>query len=72
VFSNVVGCGPANIDSQIATFAPAQLLQGLCKRREAILSFRIVRAQIHEHANAPRGLALLRTRCDRPCYRAAE
>jgi hypothetical protein len=72
VSSNVVGRSPASIDPQIAAFAPAQLLQGLCERRDAVLSFRIVRVHIHEHANAPHGLALLRARYGRPCYRAAE
>src|SRR5262249_10503085 len=47
-------------------------LQPLGERREAGASFRIVRAPIHEHADAPHPLALLRTRRDRPRRRAAE
>ena len=64
--TNVVGRGPAGVDPQVAAVAPAQLLQGLCERREAGLSFRIVRGQIHEHADAPHPLRLLRARRQRP------
>src|SRR5882757_9832354 len=63
---NVVARGPAGVDPQVAAVAPAQLLQGLCERREAGLSFRIVRGPIHEHADAPDAVALLRTRRERP------
>src|SRR5258705_13434058 len=70
---NVAGRGPAGVDPQVAAVAPAQLLQGLCERREAGLSFRIVRGPIHEHADAPDALALLRARRERPRRsRAAE
>jgi hypothetical protein len=57
VLTNVVGIGPAGVDPQVTAIAPAQLLEGLCERREAGLSFRIVRGQIHEHADAPHRLA---------------
>jgi hypothetical protein len=41
--------------------------------RNARLSFRIVRGKVHEHADAPHFLALLRARRERPrCSRAAE
>src|SRR5262249_23724268 len=66
------GIGPAGVDRQVAAVAPAQLLEGLHQRREAGLSFRIVRWQIHEHADAPHPLALLRARRERPRRRAAE
>src|SRR5262244_1954862 len=47
--ANSAACrGPAGVDPQVAAFAPAQLFQGLCERGEAGLSFRIVRAHIHE------------------------
>src|SRR2546427_9032475 len=55
------------VDPQVAAVAPAQLLQGVCERREAGLSFRVVRGQIHEHADAPPPLGLLRPRRERPC-----
>jgi hypothetical protein len=47
------GCGVvagrgASVDPQVAAVAPAQLLQGLCERREAGLSFRVVRGPIME------------------------
>src|SRR5262249_40110247 len=51
---------------QVAAVAPAQLLEGLHQRREAGLSFRIVRWQVHEHADAPHPLALLRPRREWP------
>jgi len=45
----------------------------LKKRGDAALALRIVRGQVHEHADAPHPLALLRMRRERPrCRRAAE
>src|SRR5262249_36065 len=41
----------AIVDPQIATFAPAQLLQGLLEDGDAGLTFRIVRGRVHQHAN---------------------
>jgi hypothetical protein len=38
----------------------------LLERRKSILPFWIVRSPVHEHADAPRALALLRARRDRP------
>src|SRR4029453_13876835 len=66
VSTNVVGRGPASVDLQVAAVAPAQLLQGLCERREAGLSFCIVRGHIHEHADTSHPLALLRARREWP------
>jgi len=39
--------------------------------REACLTFRIIGREIHEHADAPHPLALLRARRKRPRRRAA-
>jgi hypothetical protein len=39
--------------------------------REARLSFRIIGGEIHEHADAPHALALLRARRKRPRNRCA-
>src|SRR5262249_6404246 len=36
------------------------------------LTFRIIGGEIHEHADAPHPLALLRARRERPCGRAAD
>jgi hypothetical protein len=47
------------------------LLQLLPERRNARLSFRIVRGQIHQNADPPRPLALLRPRRERPRGRRA-
>jgi len=43
-----------------------------CNRRETRLSFRVVRGEIHEHADAAHTLALLRARRQRPRRRATE
>jgi hypothetical protein len=67
-----VGRGPANVDPDVATVGPTQLAQGLCERRDAGLCFRVIRGRGYEHADAPHALALLRTRRERPCRRAAE
>src|SRR4029450_1037189 len=66
--TNALGipCGPAVLDPQVATDSPAPFLQPLQKRANASLSFRIVRGQMHEHADAPHPLALLRSRRERP------
>jgi hypothetical protein len=44
----------------------------LVKRCEASQRFGIVRGEVHEHADTPYALALLRARRERPCSRAAE
>jgi hypothetical protein len=54
-----------------AAVGPAQLLQPLQERRDAGLSFRIVRGQVHKHADPTRPLALLRPRRERPRDRRA-
>jgi hypothetical protein len=48
------------------------LLQSLRKPRDAGLPFRIAHSQVHEHADAPHALRLLRARCERPGRRAAK
>jgi hypothetical protein len=53
----------------IATFAPAQLLQGLCEGCEPGLTFRIVRGPVHEDANPAHLLGLLRACRERPSNR---
>ena len=73
VFANVVGIarGPAGVDPHVAAVGPAQLLQPLQERRDAGLCFRIVRGRVHEHADAPHPLGLLRARGERPRGRRA-
>ena len=44
---------------------PAQLLEGLYERHVARLPFRIVRGQVHEHADATNPIGLLRARSNR-------
>ena len=48
IFANALGiaCAPADVDLHVAAVGPAQLLQPLQERREAGLSFRIVRGQL--------------------------
>jgi hypothetical protein len=75
VFSNVVSVarGPADVDPHVAADGPTVLLQPLQKRSDAVLAFRIVRGQRHQHADAPQAFALLRPHRKRPCdSRAAE
>jgi len=49
------------------------LLQALQKCGDAPLPFRIVRGQVHQHADAAHALALLRARREGPrCCRATE
>jgi hypothetical protein len=48
-----------------------QLPKPLLKRRDAVLCFRIVRGQRHEHADVPHSLGLLRVRRKRPNSRRA-
>ena len=62
--------GPAVVDPHVAAVGPAQLLQRLQERRDAGLAFRIVRGHVHEHADAPHALGLLRPRRERPRRRA--
>src|SRR5262249_32931919 len=50
---------------------PTKLLQPLRESGEPSLTFRIVRGEIHEHADAPDALALLRARRERPRGRRA-
>jgi hypothetical protein len=41
------------------------------ERCDAGLSFRIIRSRVHEHADAPHPLRLLRARRERPRHRRA-
>jgi len=44
----------------------------LNEREEAGLSFGVVGASVHEHADTPQTFSLLGARRNRPCRRAAE
>src|SRR5215472_8354719 len=61
----------ASVDADIAAFRPSTLFQPLPECREASLGFRIVLGERHEHTDAPRSLALLRARHQRPRHRRA-
>jgi hypothetical protein len=65
--------GPARVDPHVAAGDPAQFREALQESRQAGLSFRIVRSQIHEHADAAHAPALLRAprAATRPRRRAA-
>jgi hypothetical protein len=73
VLKNALGiaCGPTVVDPHVAADSPAPFLQPLQKHANAGLSFRIVRGQMHEHADAPHTLGLLRGRRKRPRRRRA-
>src|SRR5262249_50109695 len=72
-FANAIGIAraPAVIDLHIPADGPARLLQPLMESREACLTFRIIGGEIHQHADAPHPLRLLRARRERPCRRRA-
>src|SRR5215469_103503 len=57
----IVGA-PAVIDPHVAADGPSQFSQALCERRDAAGCFGIVRSQVHEHADSPHPLGLLRAR----------
>src|SRR5262249_11507092 len=62
-----------NIDTHVAPVAPAQFLQPLHESNEASLSVWIIRTRVHQHADAPHALGLLRQRPERPRrHRATE
>ena len=63
---------PTNVNLDIAVLHPASLAQYLSERRETFLPFRIVRGRVHQHANAPHPLGLLRSRKKRPRNRACK
>src|SRR6516162_10869523 len=56
---------PPDVDPQVAALAPAQLLQHLPESRDAGLLVLVLR-RVHQHADAPHPLALLRARRERP------
>ena len=60
------------LDARVAAVGPAELLQRLYERGVAGLAFRIVRGRVHEHADAPHPVGLLRATGERPCCSAAE
>src|SRR5215831_8864840 len=68
MFSNAVyiASPPADVDAHVAADGPARFLQTLQECREAGLSLRIFRGEIHQHPDAPHALALLRARRERP------
>src|SRR5262249_49934013 len=74
LFANALGIahGPAIFDARVAAVGPTKLLQALRESGEPGLTFRIVGGQIHEHADSPHALALLRARRERPRCGAAE
>jgi len=64
--------GPTNFDPNVTADRPPGLLQTLQECRETGLPFRVVRREVHDHADAPRAIRLLRARRERPRRRAAE
>jgi hypothetical protein len=72
VFASVdAGCGPADVNPDVATVGPAQRLQALRKHYDAGLRFRIVRGDCHEDADPTHPISLLRPRRERPRDRRA-
>jgi hypothetical protein len=67
-----VRAGPSKVDPHVASVGPAQARKRLRERRDASLRNGLDFVVIHEHADAPHALALLRARHERPRRRAAE
>jgi hypothetical protein len=63
---------PTVLDPQIAAYDPAQFLQPLGKRGNMDRCIRIVRRDVHEHADAPHPLRPLRLRRKGACDRAGK
>ena len=70
--ARTIPAAPACVDPHVAPYGPACLLQPLQERREAGLAFRLIGSRVHEHADVPHPLALLRARRERPGSRAAD
>ena len=66
-----IGGGPTDIEPHIAALNPTCRLQSLHECCDAGLPDRIV-GEVHQHANASHGFALLRARRERPRCRSAE
>src|SRR5262249_56603961 len=62
---------PSIVDPHVVADSPAQLLQPLMESCEARLSFSIIGDGIHEHADPPHPLWLLRACRERPRSRRA-
>jgi hypothetical protein len=61
--------GPTDVHPQVAAIGPTQVRKRLRKRRNATLQLGIVFVVRQEHADAPRAVALLRPRRERPSNR---
>src|SRR5262249_15185527 len=67
-----IALAPADVDEHVVADGPARLLHALNECDQAGLSFRVVGASVHQHADAPHSLArLLCTRRERPRRRRA-
>jgi hypothetical protein len=62
---------PANVDAEILAFGPSQLAESLDKGRHIRLRCGLRRGAVHEHADPPHLIRLLRARRERPCCRRA-
>src|SRR6516225_3143494 len=56
----------------IAVAAQTEFLQGLRERYDARLTFRLVSAVVHQHADAAHSAGLLRASAERPCRCTAQ
>src|SRR5262249_24725233 len=64
--------GPPDLELDVASFNPAELLKSLPQGRNVALGLRVVRGGVHHDADTPHPLGLLRARCKRPRRRAAK
>ena len=67
----VIKGAPTKIETNVASFGPAQIVQGFPERGHVILEFRITFGMRHQHPNSTHRLGLLAKRRERPCNCAA-
>jgi hypothetical protein len=58
--------GPPKVHQHVTAIGPTQDRKRLSERRNENLPLRIVFVELHEHANAPHAVGLLRVRRERP------
>src|SRR5262245_55888119 len=66
-----VARGPTDVDLQVATLAPTELLKSLAKCCQSAQRLLVIVSPRQQHADPPHALGLLRARRERPRHRRA-
>src|SRR5262249_167383 len=69
---STVASAPTDVEANVAPFSPAHLLHALQECRDAGLCLRTAFSEVHQDADAPNPVRLLRTRTQWPRRHAAE